>query len=756
MFSKAKWLSIPADVYGAYTRSHFHIPKSAEGKRAILRIVGLGYFRPYINGYALSEELYLTPFSDYCERDLRHTFRFVENTHRHSIYYNEFDITNLVNDYGKENLLFCELGCGWFKNNDRYCEGDFSFSKNLMLLFEVLVDGEVVAYSDENTLWHDNGIVKEGLYTGMTFDFSKEIADAHSVLCNESSWYHADTAADLSSKLIKNDCKGDRILGYIEPRLIISGEGYAVYDCDINTVGYFTCKASDEQGRITVEYAELCGENDILGMYETIPGFEQSQIDTYLHVPQGANCAPRFTWYGFRYVKVTGDVEDCKVVCTGTKIEELTSFRSSDPVLNWYEKTAKHSLVTNFHMGLITDCPHREKYPYTGDGSLVSKTMMFNYGIRAEYRKWLWDMEDAQRSTGMIPNTVPNMGGGGGPGAWGSACILVAWNYYQMYGDKSVLADHFRMMKRYLKGLIKMTVNGIVCGDRERTPFLGDWSFPVGHMLPEEFVNTYYLIKCLQVYKEICSVIDKPFESDLAMDLASVQTAWKKAYFNPETGSFLNGNCAADAFAVDVGLGDDRTAKNLVAKYSKMNRFDTGIFGTELLFSVLERLGESQVIYDLLSTKEYPSFGHWKEQGATTLWEDWNGEFFTSPGTISSRNHAMYAASQPYLYSALAGIKFDGKGFCVIPRRVIGLEEIKAQVNDGNGHFVLVEIRNGSDFTTIRIHSNTEYKLILNGREQRVSGDMSFDFDGLLLCQLKGVVESNENELQRHTGCVGA
>lgn len=756
MFSKAKWLSIPADFYGAYTRSHFYIPKSAEGKRIILRVVGLGYFRPYVNGHALSEELYLTPFSDYCKRDLKDTFRFVENTHRHSIYYNEFDITDLVNDSGKDNLLFCELGCGWFKNNDRYCEGDFSFSKNLMLMFEVLVDGEVVAYSDENTLWHENGIVKEGLYTGMIFDFSKEVMDAQSALCNESSWYHADTVADLSSKLIKNDCKGDQILGYIEPQLIISGEGYAVYDCGVNTVGYFSFCAAQAQEQITVEYAELCGEDDILGMYETIPGFEQSQIDTYLHVPQGANCAPRFTWYGFRYVKVIGNVEDCKVVCTGTKLKELTSFHSSDPVLNWYEKTAKHSLTTNFHMSVITDCPHREKYPYTGDGRLVSSAMMFNYGIRNEYRKWLRDMEDAQRSTGMIPNTVPNMGGGGGPGAWGSACVLVAWNYYQMYQDKTVLIDHFRMIKRYLKGLIKMTTNGIVCGDRERTPFLGDWSYPIGNFLPEEFVNTYYLIKCLQVYKEICGIINEPFDNDFAKSLSRVKTAWVNAYFNPETGSFLNGNCAADAFAIDVGLGDERTAKNLVTKYSKMKKFDMGIFGTELLFSALERLGESQVIYNLLSTKEYPSFGYWMEQGATTLWEDWNGEFFTSPGTISSRNHTMYAASQPYLYSALAGIKFDGNGFKVNPRRVLGLPEVSAKISDGKGGFVSVEIKNGSDFSTMQIRSNTEYALIFNGKEQRVSGDMTLNFGENLDYTVKGTGESNENELQRCSGCVGA
>lgn len=728
MTIRAKWLRLPQDIFGAYTQSQFHIPQYMYGKPVILRIVGLGYFRAYLNGKALSQELYLQPFSDYCARDLQHTLHYTENVRQHTIYYNEFDITSLVHysdsNHNIPNSLFCELGCGWFKNNDRNCEGDFSFSKHLMLAFEIAVDDQVVFSSDNSTLWLGNGVVREGLYSGMDFDFNREPAEELLRMYDPEKWHRPELVEGLDCKLKKNKCRGDSVLDTLCPRIVIRTEDYTVYDCGINTIGYLTFKAVGAQEKISVEYAELCNKKDIVSIYESIENFDQAQIDLYHHVPANAFCFPRFTWYGFRYVKVVGDVTDVQVVVIGTKLENKTAFKSSNSVLNWYEKTAKHSMVCNFHMSIPTDCPHREKYPYTGDGHLMSGTMMFNYDVRAEYEKWLWDMEDAQLSSGLIPNTVPYVGGGGGPGSWGSACVLLPWNLYKAYGDKQVLIDHISMMERYLDGMISLTHEGIVQRWNDGRPFLGDWSYPDSNELPQEYINTYFLIKCLSTFKDICGVAGVQMHERFGKALLQTREAFRKKWFDTNTGSYFNGAHAADAFALDIDLGDDRTQKNIVVKYAKMKRFDTGIFGTELLLATLERLDANDVIYSLLSSTRYPSFGYWKKQGATSLWEDWSGCFMTSPGVISSRNHAMFAASQKYLYTALAGIKKVDGEIIVTPKRIHGLRHVTAQMVDDDGKRTAVEIRNGLFSSRVFIKSDGKFTLIVNGEKTSYCGNV--------------------------------
>lgn len=726
MTIRAKWLRLPEDVYGAYTQSRFSLPTVLPGERVSLRIVGLGYYRVYLNGYALSQELYSQPFSDYCPRDLRNTLHFTENVRHHTIYYNEYDITLLVTPPGgqrNDNLLFCELGCGWFKNNDRTCEGDFSFSKHLMLAFEISVGDRVVFCSDERTLWRENGIVYEGLYSGMVFDFKREPMPWGQLVNDLRSWYAPEITEAPESVLKKNLCRGDRILRRMTPKPIIRTKEYTVYDCGVNTVGYLAFRAAKEQGEISVEYAELCGKNDIIGIYETIVGFKQSQIDRYRNVPLGGECAPRFTWYGFRYVKVRGDITDPEVVMIGTQLTEKTSFSSSDPVLNWYEAAARNSMKTNLHMSVPTDCPHREKYPYTGDGRLVAGAMMLNYGVREEYEKWLWDMEDAQTSAGMIPNTVPYEGGGGGPGAWGSACVLLPWKLYNAYGETSVLSDHVTMMERYLDAMIAMTKSGVVTREGGGRPFLGDWSYPDGNTLPCEFVNTYYLVKAIQTYEKICTALGRQMPGKYRDTVSRVTATLTKEWFDPATGSYLQGKHGADAFALDIGLGDDRTKRNLIEKYTKQKCFDTGVFGTEILISVLEELGAFHVIYRLLSTSKYPSFGYWRRQGATSLWEDWSGCFATAPGETSSRNHAMFAAVQPYLFSALGGVRKDASGVTVTPRRVPGLRRITAQVYDHDGHLVTVTTENFRFSSRVFVRADGPYKLVVDGKEVLCKGN---------------------------------
>ena len=157
----AKWLKFSPLLYDVHTESKFSFFAQNEREPVVLRAVGLGYYRVSLNGTAVTKDLYNQLNSDYMSRSLQKTLHFIENINKHTIYYQEFDITDYVRE-GENDLCF-DIGCGWFKNSDRYCEGDFSFSDSLMLVFEIVAGNRVISFSNEKTRYRSSGVVHEGL-----------------------------------------------------------------------------------------------------------------------------------------------------------------------------------------------------------------------------------------------------------------------------------------------------------------------------------------------------------------------------------------------------------------------------------------------------------------------------------------------------------------------------------------------------------------------------------------------------------------
>ena len=105
-----------------------------------------------------------------------------------------------------------------------------------------------------------------------------------------------------------------------------------------------------------------------------------------------------------------------------TDVAVTSSFSCSDPVLNWLYEAYIRTQLDNYHGCIPSDCPHRERLGYTGDGQLTAETAMLLLDTKELYRKWYQDILDSQGAeTGHIPHTAPFLGGGGGPGGWGCA-----------------------------------------------------------------------------------------------------------------------------------------------------------------------------------------------------------------------------------------------------------------------------------------------------------------------------------------------
>jgi alpha-L-rhamnosidase len=267
------------------------------------------------------------------------------------------------------------------------------------------------------------------------------------------------------------------------------------------------------------------------------------------------------------------------------------------------------------------------------------------------YRKWIRDILDCQdKTTGHVQHTAPLMGGGGGPGGWGCAIVIVPYQYYKMYGDTAMLETCYEPMRRWVDYLKAHSEKGLVVREEERGWCLGDWcplEEPI--LLPEAYVNSCYFIKILQMLENIAPVVNRSEDAaEYAALRESIAASIRRDYFDPETGTYLNNIQGADAYALWAGLAGSDTARDMALRYDKLGHFDTGFLGTDILMEMLCKYGHIDTALKLLESEEPGSYLYMKRCGATTIWENW--------GRGNSENHPMFGACVRQLFSSILGI----------------------------------------------------------------------------------------------------
>ena len=345
-----------------------------------------------------------------------------------------------------------------------------------------------------------------------------------------------------------------------------------------------------------------------------------------------------------------------------THIRESAKFETSNQLLNDINKIWRRSQVDNMHGGIASDCPHRERSAYTGDGQAACVTVMHNYDAQNFYHKWVQDMLGAQNAeTGYVPNSAPWQPGCGGGVAWGSAICIIPWEFYVHYGALDMLEDNYEGMKDYIR-YMETWVNedGIMFSQRKGSdgkPLkwfnLGDWVGP-GKMASDKMVHTFFYWRCADLTARTAKALNKPEESKIYASIADkIKKAFHKQFYNAKKGTYGNGG--GNIFALKMGVPKDQYNKviaSLKANIKNNNgHFDTGIFGTQFFFEVLSENGMHDLAYKAITKTTEPSFGHWLALGATTTWEQWNGE--------NSRNHPMFGGGLVWLYRKLAGMNAD-------------------------------------------------------------------------------------------------
>ncbi|MBQ8895133.1 MAG: family 78 glycoside hydrolase catalytic domain [Clostridia bacterium] len=701
-FKNAKWMGAPERTASTFSvlKGVFHLEKV---EQATLRVLGLGFFKCYLNGHCVNPDTFLPLSSDYeasCDP-------VGEALAGHRIYVPEFEVTGWLQP--GENVIEIAYGGGWY-----------TFYRRLYGLPKAIY---CLTVGDRDFVSDEGCLVAQGKVCG--YDFTKR---EEQDLSTAPVWEPAVVTEPLETEYCTTDCPADALM----EELPVKKVGNSVYDCGQNTSGYPVLEVAAKAGeKVTVYFSE-----------ELLP---DGTIDrTHAHgqefsvISDGKNATvqPEFTWFGFRCFEVVGDATPKCVKVIHADVPASSTFDCDNETLNWIYKTFLHTMRCNMHTGHPSDCPHLERRGYTGDGQLTTHAVLSTLDARAFYEKWLQDIADGQDTlSGHIQYTAPYIRSGGGPGGWGCAIVEVPYQLYRHYGDPAILAKYYGNMRRYIDYLEAHSEFGLVTSDKPGEWCLGDWCGPnilypekdiTSHnqqvILPAPMVNTYFMVKSLRQMAEIARILGKNediagYEEKIAQRKAAIQAA----YFNTFDGNFIMNVQGANAYAVDLGLGSEKTYENLVRYYQKVGCFDTGIFATDILTRVLLEWGDSELAVELLTHNGEQGFAHWQQNGATTFHEYWDSN------RSRSHSHPMFGAPVAYLFEYLLGIRqAEGAAgyisLIIEPQIVSKIGRMSGSITTPNG---VVAVSYEKDATgihfEIQIPKGTEAVLRYGGKEMKLA-----------------------------------
>lgn len=618
-------------------------------------ICGLGYYDFHINGRKVGDTVLDPAFTRYDQ----------------TVLYQTYDITEYLN--AGENVFGAILGNGWY---NCFTEVVWNFKQapwrdNCKMLLQVYIktdDGEEqVIVSDKS--WHSTTgpITFNGLRNGEFYNAKLEKKGWSKPGYEDGDWENAIIARAPGGLLRSQQMPNIRVTKTLLPvSLIQVREGVWVYDFGQNISGWAKISVRGIEGtEITLKYAERVKpdgdiEQESNNQFVTSGEF---QTDKYILKGDGEETwEPRFTYHGFRYIQVTGfpGKPDLNNVCgqvVHTDFKNRGGFECSNELLNRIQENARWTTLTNYH-GVPTDCPHREKNGWAADAHLAAEQVFFNFDPVTAYAKWIRDFKDVQRPSGQLPGIVPTGGWGynwGSGPAWDSAFILIPWYMYVYCGDTAILDESYDAMKKYVDYMTSMAVDSIVEFG------LGDWLPPQGekHIKKSKVSLTdtaYYYVDTL-ILSKVAAILGKSEDSyHYSNQAEEIRKAVKEKLIDVDHGiAGDNGQTSLACVLYQGIIESDEAGKIMDALTAEIERcdfhIDCGILGTKYLLHALTQYGRADLAYIIATQKTHPSWGYMIEQGATTMWEDWEGS--------ESLNHPALSSISSWFYKDLAGINPD-------------------------------------------------------------------------------------------------
>ncbi len=691
----AHWITAPIhpDKKKKYPADYFKRDFAVTQKvtKARLYITACGLYIASINGCRVGQDCLTPGFTEY---------------YKH-LQYQTYDVTGLINAGG--NALTVVLGDGWFKGKIGAYNRINTFGTQAKLLAQlelIFEDGKnEKIITDESFLWSNDGPVRENdLKDG-------EVYDAR---CAFAVWKNA-KLTEYHTRLVCSNNVPVREMERLATNLMITPDGRQVLDFSQNMAGYVEFNAPAQPGHtVILRFAETLDEygNFTQASFQISrnPKDPIRQQITYICSDKPQTYKPSFCVMGFRYVLVENwprdiDPKDFCAIAVYSAMEETGDFQCSHPLVNKLVQNTRWSMKSNF-LDVPTDCPQRERNPWTGDAQVFFETGSMLMNIAPFMRKWMRDMMDAQKENGLVQSLAPFEGESwfikmlDGSIGWADAIMLIPYRYYKVYGDVQIVKECYPAMKKYAEFTIKRAQKRGVTSLFKKNPYRkftyatgqhwGEWSEPkeekfegvMALVLPRPEEATAYFAYTMACMSEFADVLG---EANDAQRYTKYAKGAKKAY------NYLfvkNDDIESDrpsklvrplALGLLDGAARTNVARRLAALTEKRNyTIGTGFLSTPFVLESLAENGYPEHAFKMLLQERMPGWLYPIKRGATTIWENWEG---LDKNGLGSLNHYSKGAVCFWLLGSIAGIKIGGKGttFTLRPLVTGQMNDVKAE-----------------------------------------------------------------------------
>lgn len=660
--SKEDSISQFSRLSARYLRKEIDLKKQI--KNAKVYIIGMGLYELYINGNKIGDQVLAPVPTDYTK----------------NVKYNVFDVTSQLKE-GK-NMLGTILGNGRFfamrQDYKPYKIKSFGFPKMALQLFVEYTDGssEIIRTDDTWKLTTDGPILSNNEYDGEEYDARKEMKGWATTNFDDKNWVNARYVQEPGGFYEAQMTPNMKIMGEVKPISIkATPRGTYILDMGQNMVGWLQLKVKGKSGdQVTMKFAESLQADGSLYIANLR---DAKTTDVYtLKGGEQEVWEPRFVYHGFRFVEISGfpnkptlDNFIGKVVYDDMKT--IGTFESSDTTMNQIFKNAWWGISGNYK-GMPIDCPQRnERQPWLGDRTTGAYGESFLFDNQTLYTKWLDDIKYSQTEDGGLPDVAPAFWRYYGDNVtWPGTYITIADMLYQQFADQEVIKKQYPSMKKWMLYMEENYLqNNLMNKDK-----YGDWCVPPESlelirskdpllMTDGELISSAFYYQLLGIMKKFAKIINADADVAHYDDLAvRIKKAFNVKYLNTATNNYANNTVTANVLPLAFGMVPENLKEKVFQNMAyevevvKKGHISTGVIGTQFLMRTLTNFGRGDLAYKLASNKTYPSWGYMVENGATTIWELWNGN--TADPTMNSQNHVMLLGDLLiWYYENIAGIK---------------------------------------------------------------------------------------------------